>query len=53
MYKLCLNAALYVEKDTLNVFDAFHAAYCGNDSIISSDAAYEKVGIGRIRLEGV
>lgn len=51
-YKLCLDAALYMEKDALNVFDAFHAAYCGSDAIISSDSVYESVGIKRIRLEG-
>lgn len=51
MYKLCLDAALYVEKDMLNVFDAFHAAYCAGDVIISSDSAYDKLGIGRVKLE--
>ena len=51
MYKLCLNAALYVEKDTLNVFDAFHAAYCGSDTIISSDAVYDRLGMERVKLE--
>ena len=51
MYKLCLNAALYVEKDTLNVFDAFHAAYCGGDTIISSDAVYDRLGMERVKLE--
>ncbi|HLD97170.1 MAG TPA: PIN domain-containing protein [Candidatus Nanoarchaeia archaeon] len=51
MYKLCLNAAIYIEKDMLNVFDAFHAAYCGNEAIISSDSAYDKLGLERIKLE--
>ena len=50
-YAICMRAALYIEKYELNVFDAFHAAYCGNDKIISSDSAYEKVGIERIKLE--
>ena len=50
-YEICMRAALYIEKYELNVFDAFHAAYCGNDKIISSDSAYEKVGIERIKLE--
>ena len=50
-YKLCLNAALYVEKDALNIFDAFHAAYCGSDAIISSDSAYDRLGLKRVRLE--
>ena len=50
-YRLCLDAALYIEKDSLNVFDAFHAAYCSSDAIISSDAVYDKLGIERIKLE--
>ena len=49
-YAICMRAALYIEKYGLNVFDAFHAAYCSNDKIISSDSAYEKVGIERIKL---
>jgi predicted nucleic acid-binding protein len=47
----CLDASIYIEKEGLNVFDAFHAAYCGNESIVSSDSVYEKVGIERIKLE--
>ena len=50
-YAICMRAALYIEKYGLNVFDAFHAAYCSNDKIISSDSVYEKVGIERIKLE--
>lgn len=48
---VCLKAAIFMEKYELNVFDAFHAAYCGNDAIISSDSVYEKAGINRIKLE--
>ena len=33
-YAICMRAALYIEKYGLNVFDAFHAAYCNNDKII-------------------
>ena len=50
-YSVCMRAALYIEKYNLNVFDAFNAAYCGDDKIISSDSVYESVGIERIRLE--
>ena len=50
-YSICLRAAVYIEKYDLTVFDAFHAAYCGSSKIISSDAAYDKLGIERIRLE--
>jgi len=50
-YAICMRAALYIEKYELNVFDAFHAAYCSNDEIISSDSVYEKVGIERVKLE--
>src|SRR3989344_2296881 len=37
-HEICMRAALYIEKYELNVFDAFHAAYCNNDKIISSDS---------------
>lgn len=50
-HKACLTAAFYVEKYGLNVFDSFNAAYCGTERIISSDSAYEKVGIERVKLE--
>ena len=50
-YPVCMRAALYIEKYNLNVFDAFHAAFCGDDKIISSDDVYESVGIERVRLE--
>ena len=50
-YSVCMKASLYIEKYNLNVFDAFHAAFCGDDKIISSDDVYENVGIERIKLE--
>ncbi len=50
-YSICLRAAVYMEEKNLGVFDAFHAAYCHNDTIISSDSAYDRIGIKRIRLE--
>lgn len=50
-YNLCLRAAVYMEEKKLGVFDAFHAAYCHSDTIISSDSAYDRAGIKRIRLE--
>ena len=50
-YSVCMRAALYMEKYNLNVFDAFHAAFCGDDKIISSDDIYENVGIERVKLE--
>ncbi|MBI2142473.1 PIN domain-containing protein [Candidatus Woesearchaeota archaeon] len=50
-YAICMNAAFYMKKYGTNVFDSFHAAYCGDGIIISSDSAYEKIGIARIRLE--
>jgi len=49
-YSICMQAAVYIEKYDLSVFDAFHAAYCGTDKIISSDSAYDKVGIKRLKL---
>ncbi|MBI2581225.1 PIN domain-containing protein [Candidatus Woesearchaeota archaeon] len=50
-YAACMRAAVYIGKHGLNVFDAFHAAYCGNDAIVSSDSAYDRLGIGRVKLE--
>ncbi len=52
-YAVCLRAALYIEKYGLNVFDSFHAAFCFGDKIISSDSAYDKIGIDRIKLENL
>ena len=50
-YSICMQAAVYIEKYNLAVFDAFNAAFCGNNKIISSDSVYDKIGIGRIKLE--
>jgi len=50
-YSICMKAAFYMEKHGLNVFDSFHAASCGEDQIISSDVAYDKIGIKRISLK--
>ena len=47
-----LKAAIYIRDYGMGVFDAFHGAYCGG-KIISSDHAYERVGIGRIKLEEI
>ena len=45
-------AAKYVKKDDVRVFDALHAASCGFDCpIISSDRIFDKLGLKRIRLE--
>ena len=48
---ICLKAAMLMERYELNIFDAFHAAYCGGDAIISSDAVYDRLGIERVKLE--
>ncbi|KQH81686.1 type II toxin-antitoxin system VapC family toxin [Thermococcus thioreducens] len=45
-----LRAAYYMKEHRLNPFDAVHAAKCGG-TIISSDKAFEEVGIKRIKLE--
>ncbi|MBI2653607.1 PIN domain-containing protein [Candidatus Woesearchaeota archaeon] len=50
-YSICTQAAVYIEKYNLTVFDAFNAAYCGHDKIISSDSVYDTIGLERIRLE--
>lgn len=43
--EITLRASVYIEKYNLNVFDAFHAAYCNSDTIISSDSIYDKIGL--------
>ncbi|NJE00068.1 type II toxin-antitoxin system VapC family toxin [Thermococcus sp. LS1] len=45
-----LKAAFYIKEHGLNVFDAFQAAHC-RGTIISSDKAFDKIGIKRIKLE--
>ena len=43
-------ATQYIEEG-MTVFDAFHAAFCGSDEMISSDKKFDKFGISRIQLE--
>ncbi|MEK6943226.1 MAG: PIN domain-containing protein [Nanoarchaeota archaeon] len=50
-YSVCMKAGFYIEKYDSSVFDAFHAAFCGNDQIISSDLIYDKIGLERISLK--
>jgi predicted nucleic acid-binding protein len=50
-YSICMQAAVYIEKYNFAVFDAFHAAFCDGDKIISSDSIYDRIGIVRIKLE--
>ena len=50
IYSASLQAAFYIEKYELNVFDAFHAAFCGSEKIISSDSVYDKIGLDRVKL---
>ncbi len=49
-YSICMQSAVYIEKYNLNVFDAFHAAFCGNDKVISSDSIFDTIGIERLKL---
>jgi len=43
-------AAAHLFKKGLRVFDAFHAAYATDDTIISSDHIFDKIGLKRIPL---
>jgi len=45
-----LKAATLISRHGMGVFDAFHAAHCGG-TIISSDSAYDRAGLKRIKLE--
>ena len=47
-----LTAASYIKNNKVRVFDALHAGYCGQESkIISSDRAFDKLGLVRVPLE--
>lgn len=46
---VAFQASEYIDRG-LTVFDSFHAALAG-DRIISSDTAYDTVGMERVRLE--
>lgn len=47
----CLKAAALASKTEGTVFDMMHALACGNDTIISSDKIFDKLGMKRIKLE--
>jgi hypothetical protein len=46
-----MQAAVYIQKYGLGIFDSFNAAYCGNNKIISSDSVYEVIGLERVKVE--
>lgn len=46
---IVFQASEYID-DGLNTFDAFHAALAG-DAILSSDQAFDDIGIERVALE--
>ena len=47
-----LLAAHFMNEYKLRTFDALHAAFSQGDEILSSDKAFDKVGLKRIALEG-
>lgn len=48
--KVVLRAAIFMARHGLSAFDAFHAAYAMDDTIISSDHIFDKIGLKRIPL---
>lgn len=48
--QVVFQAYAYIEEG-LNVMDAFHAATAQGDAIVSSDQAYDEIGLDRIALE--
>lgn len=44
-------AADYMDEHGLTAFDAYHAAYAGDDTIASSDKAFDDVAKERIAIE--
>ena len=49
--RLYLTAANVIKQQGVGVFDALHAAYCGNDQILSSDKVFDRLGLDRIPLK--
>ncbi|MEW6294719.1 MAG: PIN domain-containing protein [Candidatus Diapherotrites archaeon] len=47
----CLTASYLAKKYNLTPFDSLHAVISQGDTIISSDAVYDKIGLKRIKLE--
>lgn len=48
--EIALTAAHYIKEKNFHVFDAVHAAYCGDNMIISSDKIFDTIGMKRIAL---
>jgi len=46
-----ITAADLMDKFNATPFDALHAIQCRGDTIISSDAIFDKIGLKRIKLE--
>jgi len=44
-------AAAYMDDHDMTAFDAYHAAYAGDDAIVSSDGSYDDIGMERLELE--
>ncbi len=52
--EIFLRAARYMRDEAVGVFDAVHAAYCGEGKmIVSSDKVFDRLGLKRIPLESV
>jgi len=51
-YEVFILAATHVKAKRAGVFDALHAAYCGQEHpILSSDRVFDRLGLKRIPLE--
>ncbi|MBI4032079.1 type II toxin-antitoxin system VapC family toxin [Candidatus Berkelbacteria bacterium] len=46
-----LAASHYMSSEHLTPLDALHAAFCGDDHIISSDRDFTRIGLKRISLD--
>ncbi len=46
-----LSACYLMKKYNVTPFDALHAVYCANDTIVSSDKKYDEMGLKRIKIE--
>lgn len=46
-----LGICYLLTKYDMTPFDAYHAIYCGKDTIASSDKVYDKIGLKREKLE--
>ena len=49
---MLFQAADYMDQHGLTAFDAYHVAYAGDDTILSSDTSLDEVTDDRLPIDG-